>query len=294
VSVVDLIVEPDPIAVRAAGGVVRRRGPDGPEIVLVHRPRYDDWTLPKGKADHGESDEAAALREVQEETGLRCLLGSEVATVHYRDHLDRPKTVRYWLMHPAGGGFVPNDEVDRLRWMPPSEAVAVLSYGRDRDVVRRAIGFDAPLYLLRHAKAGDRRDWTEDDLHRPLTKRGRWQSEALVEQFADLPVDRVLSSPYQRCIQTVRPLAIARHLPVEETPLLAEGAALADTVAFLHELCGAVLLCSHGDVIPGVVLHLAQRGAPMEGGDDFKKGATWVLERDGGLFTGARHMDAPA
>jgi 8-oxo-dGTP pyrophosphatase MutT (NUDIX family)/phosphohistidine phosphatase SixA len=294
VSVVDRLPEPDAVEVRAAGGVVRRRGPQGPEIVLVHRPRYDDWTLPKGKANPGESDEASALREVQEETGLRCLLGSEVATVRYRDHLDRSKTVRYWLMHPAGGGFVPNDEVDRVRWMDPSEAISMLTYGHDRDVVRRAIGFDAPLYLLRHAKAGDRRDWTEDDLHRPLTKKGRWQSEALVAQFRDLPLDRVLSSPYDRCTQTVRPLAIARRLPLEETAVLAEGAELAETVAFLHELSGAAVLCSHGDVIPAVVLHLAERGAPMAGREDWKKGSTWVLERDGGLFTGARHLDAPA
>ena len=100
---------------------------------------------------------------------------------------------------------MPNDEVDRLRWMAPGEALGVLTYGHDREVVRRAIGFDAPLYLLRHAKAGDRDDWTEDDLRRPLTKKGRRQSEALVEQFRDLRIDRVLSSPYDRCVQTRAP-----------------------------------------------------------------------------------------
>jgi len=284
----------EPLEVRAAGGVVRRRGPQGPEIVLVHRPRYDDWTLPKGKANPGESDIEVALREVREETGLRCLVGPEVASVRYHDHLRRPKVVRYWMMHPAGGGFVPNDEVDRLRWMAPDEAMAALTHGHDRDVLRRAMGFDEPLYLLRHAKAGERDEWTEDDCRRPLTRKGRRQAEAIVEQFADQRLDRLLSSPFDRCVQTVRPLALARHMPVEETPMLAEGAALADTLSFLQELSGAVLLCSHGDVIPSVVLHLARRGAPMTGREDWRKGSTWVLERDGGLFTGARYVPPPA
>jgi 8-oxo-(d)GTP phosphatase len=291
VSAVDEVREP--LEVRAGGGVVRRRSVQGPQIVLVHRPRYDDWTLPKGKAHPGESDEASALREVQEETGLRCLLGPEVGTVRYHDHLDRPKTVRYWLMHPAGGGFVPNDEVDRMRWVDPEEALDVLTYGYDRDVVRRALGFDAALYLLRHAKAGDREDWTEDDLRRPLTRKGRRQAEALVETFGDLPLDRVISSPYDRCVQTVRPIAIARRLPVEEHALLAEGAPLPAVIAFLHELSGAVLLCSHGDVIPAVVRHLAERGAPPADREGWKKGSTWVLERDGGLFTSARYVPPP-
>lgn len=293
-SAVDEQHQAEPLEVRAAGGVVRRRGLRGAEVVLVHRPRYDDWTLPKGKANPGESDIEAALREVREETGLRCLVGPEVASVRYQDHMRRPKVVRYWIMHPAGGGFVPNDEVDRIRWMEPSEAMAALTYGHDRDVLRRAMGFDEPLYLLRHAKAGDRDAWTEDDRRRPLTKKGRRQAEALVDQFQDRRLDRLLSSPFDRCVQTVRPLALARRIPVEETPMLAEGAALADTVSFLQELSGAVLLCSHGDVIPSVVQHLARRGAPMSGREDWRKGSTWVLERDGGLFTGVRYVAPPA
>lgn len=284
----------DGIEVRAGGGVVRRRGSRGPEIALVHRPRYDDWTLPKGKADAGESDEASALREVREETGLRCELGPEVTSVRYRDHLDRPKVVRYWLMYPAGGGFVPNDEVDRLRWVAYEEAMAVLTYGHDRDVLRRALAFDAPVYLVRHAKAGDRTAWSEDDRLRPLSKKGRVQAEGLITRFDGLAIDRICSSPYDRCVQTVRPLALARRLPLEETEVLAEGTPLHEAMMFVRAMAGATVLCSHGDLIPAVVLHLADRGIAMDDPPVWKKGSTWVLEREAGLFTTARYLDPPA
>ena len=126
--------------VQAAGGVVYRRGPAGVEIALVHRPRYDDWSLPKGKLDEGEGFEEAALREVEEETGLRCELGRELGETRYRDNKGRPKVVRYWAMEPAGdpGEFEPNDEVDELRWVAPDEAKDLLSYDFDRELVDRA------------------------------------------------------------------------------------------------------------------------------------------------------------
>ena len=124
--------------VRAAGGVVVRTGPDGPEVLVVHRPRYDDWSFPKGKQDPGETDEQTALREVAEETGLVCRLGAPLPDVRYRDHHDRPKLVRYWVMHPtADPGFVPNDEVDEVRWCPPAVAATLLTYDHDRALVRR-------------------------------------------------------------------------------------------------------------------------------------------------------------
>jgi 8-oxo-dGTP diphosphatase len=121
--------------VRAAGGVVLRDG----NVVLVHRPKYDDWTFPKGKAEAGESDEACALREVAEETGLRCRLGDELPSTEYVDGRGRPKRVRYWLMHPvADDGFSPNDEIDEVRWVTPEEASRLLSYERDQALLEEA------------------------------------------------------------------------------------------------------------------------------------------------------------
>ena len=102
----------------------------------MHRPKYDDWTLPKGKAEPGESDEDCARREVEEETGLRCELGEHLADVGYIDRQGRPKTARYWAMRPLAGRFVPGDEVDETRWLPVGEAIELLSYARDEKVLQ--------------------------------------------------------------------------------------------------------------------------------------------------------------
>ena len=121
--------------VRAAGGVIVRDG----RVLLVHRPKYDDWSLPKGKLDDGEGWEDAALREVQEETGLSCELGDELPSVRYRDDKQRPKRVRYWRMTNCRGDFTPNREVDDVRWVDRDEALELLSYSHDRDLVARAL-----------------------------------------------------------------------------------------------------------------------------------------------------------
>jgi 8-oxo-dGTP diphosphatase len=114
--------------IRAAGGLVLRDG----RVLLVHRPRYDDWTFPKGKAAEGEADEETALREVEEETGLRCAIERELGWTEYTDSRGRPKRVRWWVMRPlTEDGFVANDEVDEIRWVEPAAAATLLSYGRD-------------------------------------------------------------------------------------------------------------------------------------------------------------------
>ncbi len=130
--------EPEPL-VRAGGGVVRRRGKDGQiEYALVHRPRYDDWSFPKGKTDPGETDEEAALREVEEETGVRARLGPELEPTRYRDRKDRLKQVRYWLMEPADGTtpkFRPNNEIDEVRWCSAADAGKLLCHEHDRQLL---------------------------------------------------------------------------------------------------------------------------------------------------------------
>lgn len=125
--------------VEAAGGVVSRAASDGQvELALVHRPAYDDWTLPKGKLLDGETHERAALREVEEETGLLCEVLRPVGDTAYVDRKGREKVVSYWLMKPLSGSFRPSEEVDELRWLPLDDALALLSYEQDRALVRRA------------------------------------------------------------------------------------------------------------------------------------------------------------
>jgi 8-oxo-dGTP diphosphatase len=125
-------MDPEEAEVKAAGGVVLRDG----RIAMVHRPRYDDWSLPKGKLDPGESWEECAVREVQEETGLRCTLGRELSSTSYTDRKGRAKVVRYWVMEIAeDDGFTPDDEVDELRWVAPAEAAALLSYPHDAELI---------------------------------------------------------------------------------------------------------------------------------------------------------------
>jgi 8-oxo-dGTP diphosphatase len=127
-------LKPEEAEVLAAGGLVMRDG----EVAVVHRPRYDDWSLPKGKLDAGEDFEQAALREVEEETGLRCRIARTLGDTSYHDRKDRPKLVRYFEMEPEGGEFAPNDEVDELRWLKPADARELLSYDFDRELVDNA------------------------------------------------------------------------------------------------------------------------------------------------------------
>jgi 8-oxo-dGTP diphosphatase len=134
-----MTIDPEAAEVKASGGVVRRHGERGLEVALVHRPRYDDWSFPKGKLDPGESWEGAALREVEEEIGLRCRLADELPPTSYRDNKGRAKVVRYWLMDPIDGEFEPSREVDEVRWLPTAEAAELLSYDHDRELLSEVV-----------------------------------------------------------------------------------------------------------------------------------------------------------
>lgn len=226
--------------IKAAGGVVRRRG----EVLLVHRPKYDDWTLPKGKAKRGETDEDCALREVVEETGLRCRLGRELETTRYRA-LAGPKVVRYWEMTPLVGEFEPSAEVDEIRWLPPDEASALLSYERDAEVLE-SLG-RPPLLFVRHASAGDRDDWGGNDTKRPLDSKGRRQAEELVERLDPYELSRIVSSPAVRCVQTLEPLAARRGLEIETTSDLVEGVDPERVRRLMNDFRSTpAVLCGHG------------------------------------------------
>lgn len=257
--------------VRAAGGVVFRRNEFGVgEVLLVHRPRYDDWSFPKGKLDPGESYEDCALREVREETGLECKLLNELEGTTYIDRRGRPKVVRYWAMKPLGGEFRASNEVDEVDWVSIVDAPNRLTYAHDRELVESLVEsrLPHPILVLRHGAAGDRSTWEGPDRDRPLTKKGRRQAEALVELYTPYGVARILSSPYRRCVETVEPLADATGIELEIADALAEGAYGASQLAesASREARGAVVLCTHGDIIWDLI-----------GGGPASKASTWVL-----------------
>jgi 8-oxo-(d)GTP phosphatase len=285
--------------VRAAGGIVLRG--EGPErsVALVHRPRYDDWSFPKGKLDDGEDEATAALREVEEETGLRCHLGPSVGAVTYRDRRGRAKVVRYFQMDANGGGFAPNHEVDELRWVPLEDAARLLSYAHDRRLLRWvATGAPAAasaLYVVRHAKAGVREAWSGPDEERPLTRRGRKQALRLVDRFRGLEIQRILSSPFVRCMQTVEPLAEARGLPVEVAAELREGASVDELLRGLATFGDRpTVVCGHGTEIRSMIDRLEAGGATIEGARGIAKGSVWVLDREGERIVAAHYLPAPA
>ena len=281
--------------VRAAGGVVRRRVDGQVHTVLVHRPRYDDWSLPKGKLLDGETFEEAAKREVREETGLECRIDGELPPSRYLDQHGMPKVVRYWFMEAlAGHDLHPTDEVDDARWFTISEARDVLTYDRDRAVLDAATTADAPVSLVRHAKAGDRRTWSGDDLSRPLSKTGRRQAKALVHVLSTRVIERILSSPAVRCVETVKPLSEQRGLPIEPRDELLEGAPLSGMLELLDELRSMPsVLCGHGDLIPEVIGYLEARGAVVGPERGWKKGSVWALERDAGVIVRATYIPPP-
>jgi len=282
--------------VRAAGGIVLRgEGPDR-SVALVHRPRYDDWSFPKGKLDADEDEATAAVREVEEETGLRCRLGPSVGAVTYRDPRGRAKVVRYFRMDADGGRFTPNREVDELRWVPIEDAAGLLSYAHDRSLLRQVLaGLPASaLYVIRHAKAGIRAAWSGPDEERPLTRRGRKQARRLVERFQGLDIQRILSSPFVRCMQTVEPLAEARGLPVEVATELREGASVDELLRGLATFGDRpMVVCGHGTEIRSMIDRLEAGGATIEGARGIAKGSVWVLDREGERIVAAQYLPAP-
>jgi 8-oxo-(d)GTP phosphatase len=286
----------------ASGGVVVRRGPgETTEVLLVHRPEYDDWSLPKGKDEEGESAQEAAIREVREETGHRARILDRLPDARYRVE-GRPKRVRWFVMRADGdGAFVPSDEVDEARWVALGDAIGMVDYEHDRRLLEDPrlgeIARSGTVYLVRHAAAGSRTDWDGDDDLRPLTRKGRLQSAALAERLVPLGVGRVLTSRYLRCVETVQPLADMAGLDVETHPLLVEGSDAAALADLVEGMAGVdAVMCSHGDMIPAVLDTLARRGVELRshtGTFDCKKGSTWAVELRAGAPTVATYAPPP-
>lgn len=274
--------------IRAAGALLWRPSPDGPEIGLVHRTRQQDWTFPKGKLEPGEHVLTAAVRELVEETGHEIALGRPLPTMRYLVE-GVPKEVRYWSAEGDRREFAPNPEVDALVWLSPDKARAMLSYPHDAEVLDAFLGGPAetvPLVVLRHAKAVKRAAWSGEDDLRPLDPRGLADAEALAPLLQAFGVQRIYSSDSRRCIDTVAPFASRRSLTVWAEPLLSEpgfaespDATLGRVAALLGEP-SPLVVCTHRPVLPAVVTRLVE-GAPVDPPDEpLETGAFFVLHRD--------------
>ncbi|QGK72375.1 NUDIX domain-containing protein [Allosaccharopolyspora coralli] len=287
-------------AVRAAGAVLWRDGKNGAEVAVVHRPRYDDWSLPKGKLDKGELAAEAAVREVREETGFECVLQRTLRQVRYpvpahsAPQGTATKVVDYFAAHSCGGEFVAGNEVDELRWIPVAQAPELLTYPHDGTVVDAftAVPTDVhTLLLVRHAKAGKRSDWHDDDTLRPLTDAGRAQRDVLHRMLPLFGPRRVHSAPRTRCVDTVAPVAADLGVDVVAEPLLSEEGYAEDPAVALRRLIdlarlpGTSVVCSQGGVIPDVVESLLLAEGHNPGEVPSKKGSVWTLTLHGGSAT---------
>jgi 8-oxo-(d)GTP phosphatase len=267
----------EPRDVRAAGAVVTRKGG---EVLLVHRPKYDDWSFPKGKLDRGEHVVTAAVREVAEETGLDVRLGPALAQQRYRMSNGRWKSVDYWTARVVGSddvsGYRPNAEIDAVEWVPWKEAEQRLTYSYDRDTLAEARPLrrrTRALVVLRHAKARSRSGWRKDDRLRPLVRPGEAQAQRLVPLLAAFDVTVAHTSSSTRCVQTVVPYADVTGWPVKlYDELSEEGASLEGVVDLVDSIldgdlgAGGAVLCTHRPVLPTVLDALQVPDVTLEPG----------------------------
>ncbi|MCP2161031.1 NUDIX hydrolase [Williamsia serinedens] len=287
----------------AAGGVLWRptHGGKGVEIALIHRPRYDDWTLPKGKRESGENLVATAVREIAEETGCSTRLGRRLSTVAYDIGAGR-KVVHYWSARWCAGEFRVNDEVDELRWMSPADAAGGLSYKADRKVLAEFTRLPADLHtvlVVRHAKAGRASRYRGDDRLRPLERVGRLQAEKIVDQARAFGARHVHSADRTRCLQTVEPLALALDTGITVERTLSEEAYRSDpapALARIREIAaldGTHIVCSQGKVIPGLMQSwVGADGVSLPRARN-RKASMWVVSMLDGAVVAADHVDSP-
>jgi 8-oxo-(d)GTP phosphatase len=312
-----------PPKIPAAGAVLWRPGEQGPEVALVHRPRYDDWSLPKGKSLPGEHVLMTAVREVTEETGIEITLGRRLRTVRYLSD-GRPKQVDYWAARPAAQAgaeldeasgpadpvpFVPNEEVDQLAWLPLTMAGDRLSYARDMEVLSEFASAPAAttaVILVRHASARNKKAWQNaghpDDLTRPLTPLGQAQAKLLSQILACFGPARVISSTAERCLATVEPYAKLTGGVVEPTPAFAPPpgsqeqaevpaeatAAARDLMTGLVTTGEPVVTCAHRETLPALLRAACEvLSAPVPAGPPLRKGAFRILHMAGGRLISA-------
>lgn len=268
------------MTIYAAGAVLWREEKGRLQVAVIHRSRHNDWSWPKGKVDPGESLLETAVREIKEETGLSVKLGPHLKVVKYQVPSGTPKEVHYWSARVSDSAlakstFAPSEEVAKVDWMPPSEALDLLTYEFDRDVMAAFLKLHQagnlhtkPILVLRHAKATPRLDWFGgrgiEEAHRPLLAAGEEQAKELAPAIAAFGIKRVITSPWLRCSATVAPYATTRNLKIIERSQLSEfgnrkGPKRTQNV--VHDIIAdgrASVICSHRPALPTILATLGE------------------------------------
>lgn len=302
-------ISPDPAAefkktTLAAGAVLWRGDPTDPEVAVIHRPHYDDWSLAKGKVDAGESLPVTAAREIAEETGMEVRLGSLLGKVTYPVQ-GRTKVVYYWLAEVTGGKFKKNGEVDQMKWVSLKKARKMVSYDLDEQVLDKAkdalrTPVTARVLYVRHARAHKRETWSGDDNLRPLDKKGRRQAEMLVPLLSAYQPTAIYSAEPDRCRQTAAPLADELSMPLTVDAALGDAAwedkPKSARKAFDKVVAGGgvPVVVAQGGVIPGI-LDAIDPGFLAQEVDELKvkKSSVWVLSFAGDELVGADYLASP-
>jgi 8-oxo-(d)GTP phosphatase len=292
--------------VRAAGMVLWLPSGPGIDVALVHRPRYDDWSFPKGKLNPGEHRLLAAIREVAEETGQHAVLGRPLPTARY-DRGGRLNRIDYWAGRPVTGRLHPfraGSEVDALEWLPVPAARRRLSHPHDALILDEFAAGPAgtvPLIFLRHASAGRKDAWPGDDTGRPLDAEGAAQAALLARLLSCYGSGRVISSAAERCVATVRPYAALTGAKLEIEPTFTVGLAEADQAARAALVASIVtgkqptVICAHRENLPPMLAAACTAlGAAPPGDAALGKGEFWVLHTSGGRLAAAERHDPNA
>ena len=286
--------------IRAAGALLWRENSELKiEIALIHRPRYDDWSLPKGKIEEGESSLRCAFREVIEETGLTPQFGRELGSVEYKEPAGL-KRVKYWAAKALTDEFLPNEEVDEIRWLDPDDALSLATHGSDRKIIENFLAQEPrtdTLIIVRHTKALERGDWDDLDSKRTLDERGLAQSEQLIQHLEPFGIDEIYSSDYIRCVQTVTPLAQSRGLKITEIPNLNEANFQFDperAISFANAVKQDeknILICSHNPVIPTMLRGILNTKLKNKDLIKLEPGDAWIVHRVRGEIVGLDFLD---
>lgn len=277
-------------------------------MLLIHRPGHGDWSIPKGKAEPGETGRECAAREVREETGFECRLGAELPGIRYEDSKNRIKTIRYWAAAAESGHFTPNEEVDAVRWLSLPAALRTVTEPRDRPPivalgtqlqlqldVRPVPEREKMLLLVRGAQVVQRSDGGRtDDMVPPAGTAGH-SATSLAVLGSMFEIERVLSAPTPRCVGTVAELARLESLEVERSDHLAGGSLAAALDLVAQSRGKGTVLCTHEDVVAGVLAHLIrQERTVLNKRFRVRKGSAWVVTGDDRRYHSAYYLPVPA